>query len=101
MACMMILFASLPPPDAPRLERAFLDAMRATGVDVNGRRFFLDGDADSYHSGIWGEDALDCHAYSVPLPPTGATVAPEHSASPLAAILQGRFCSFFVECSPL
>lgn len=56
---------TLPAEDPSRFWTAFSDALRATGVDPEGRDagFVRGGCADQYHYFVWGPDSLDCHAY--------------------------------------
>ncbi len=63
-----MLWRRLPEMDEARFWAAFSSALRATGIDPEGREAgFLEGGTESsFHYVVWGTDALDCHAYASP-----------------------------------
>lgn len=97
-----VLYRRLPPPDAQWLRSAFLNAMRETGVDVSDRRSeIIEHDQGAYSFVVWGDDALDCHAYPSSVLTQLCQVPAGAPESAVVRLLAGDYATVFVESSPL
>ena len=107
MYCIALLSRSLPSPDPARLRTVFFDAMRATGVATREREYYVHGDDTSFHFAIWGDDAIDCHAYvrfrfSLHAPEGGEGGAGGADAdTALVELLRSEYAVIIVEPSPI
>lgn len=96
-----VLYRRLPPPDAQWLRIVFLNAMRDTGVDVSDRRSkIIEHGHGAYSFVVWGDDALDCHAYPAPVMTQVCQVPAGTSESAIVRFLASEYATIFVEASP-